>query len=179
MKRPFCIFALLLSLALTAWSNDTITYGYTQGQRTSLSLLENGASAWTQTYGYDSARRLQALAPSPGVFVRGPISVLQSFGKIDYRRVCNGGSLTLELSESLFRGRDAVRKVALFIRAFVQSGCQQLQLNTLNLETLRDAQRHPERHQNLVVRVWGWSGYFCDLDEAYQNQIIGRHIYGV
>ena len=32
--------------------------------------------------------------------------------------------------------------------------------------------------KNLVVRVWGWSGYFCELDEAYQNQIIGRHIYG-
>jgi len=43
---------------------------------------------------------------------------------------------------------------------------------------LRDAQRHPELHQNLVVRVWGWSRYFCELDEAYQNQIIGRHIYG-
>ena len=68
--------------------------------------------------------------------------------------------------------------LCLFIRAFVQSGCQQLQLNTLNVETLRDAQRHPERHKNLVVRVWGWSGYFCELDEAYQNQIIGRHMAG-
>jgi pyruvate-formate lyase len=119
-----------------------------------------------------------SLAPSPGAIVRGPLSVLQSFGKIDYRRICNGGPLTLELSDSLFRGRDASRKVALFIRAFVQSGCQQMQLNTLNVDTLRDAQRHPELHQNLVVRVWGWSGYFCELDEAYQNQIIDRHIYG-
>jgi pyruvate-formate lyase len=54
-----------------------------------------------------------------------------------------------------------------------------MQLNTLNVETLRDAQRHPERHKNLVVRVWGWSGYFCELDEADQNQIIGRHVYGL
>ena len=120
-----------------------------------------------------------SLAPSPGVPVRGPLSVLQSFGKLDYRRICNGGPLTMELADSLFQGRDAVRKVALFIRAFVQSGCQQLQLNTLNVDTLRDAQRHPELHKNLVVRVWGWSGYFCELDEAYQNQIIGRHIYGM
>ena len=119
-----------------------------------------------------------SLAPSPGVVVRGPLSVLQSFGKIDYRRICNGGPLTMEISDSLFQGREAAEKVALFVRAFVQSGCQQLQLNTLNVETLRDAQRHPERHKNLVVRVWGWSGYFCELDEAYQNQIIGRHIYG-
>lgn len=119
-----------------------------------------------------------SLAPSPGVVVRGPFSVLQSFGKIDYRRICNGGPLTMELADSLFSGCDTTQKLALFIRAFVKTGCQQLQLNTLNVETLRDAQRHPELHKNLVVRVWGWSGYFCELDEAYQNQIIGRHIYG-
>ena len=119
-----------------------------------------------------------SLAPSPGAPVRGPLSVLQSFGKLNYRRVCNGGPLTMELAESLFAGRDTVEKMALFVRAFVQSGCQQLQLNTLNVDTLLDAQLHPERHRNLVVRVWGWSGYFCELDETYQNQIIGRHIYG-
>jgi formate C-acetyltransferase len=119
-----------------------------------------------------------SLAPSPNVWVRGPLSALQSFGKIDYRRICNGGPLTMELSDSLFRGRGAAGKVALFVRAFVQSGCQQLQLNTLNVDTLRDAQDHPELHKNLVVRVWGWSGYFCELDRAYQDQIIGRHIYG-
>jgi formate C-acetyltransferase len=119
-----------------------------------------------------------SLAPSPDATVRGPISVLQSFGTIDYRRICNGGPLTMELADSLFRGAEAVGKVALFIRAFILSGCQQLQLNTLNVDTLRDAQRHPELHRNLVVRVWGWSGYFCELDSAYQNQIIGRHVYG-
>ena len=119
-----------------------------------------------------------SLAPSPGILVRGPFSALQSFSKIDYRRICNGGPLTMELSDSLFRGRDALSKVAMFVRTFVLCGCQQLQLNTLNVDTLRDAQRHPENHKNLVVRVWGWSGYFCELDEAYQNQIIGRHIYG-
>ena len=120
-----------------------------------------------------------SLAPSPGILVRGPISVFQSFGKLDYRRICNGGPLTMELSDSLFCGHGALEKVALFIRTFVHTGCQQLQLNTLNVDTLRDAQRHPERHKNLVVRVWGWSGYFCELDTDYQNQIIGRHIYGM
>jgi len=110
--------------------------------------------------------------------VRGPLSALQSYGKLNYRRVCNGGPLTMELSDSMFRGQESTRKVGMFVRAFVQSGCQQLQLNTLNVDTLRDAQRHPERHKNLVVRVWGWSGYFCELDEVYQNHVIGRHIYG-
>ncbi|MGO8678851.1 MAG: pyruvate formate lyase family protein [Limisphaerales bacterium] len=119
-----------------------------------------------------------SLAPSQGVKVRGPLSVLQSYAKLNYRRVCNGGPLTMELSDTVFRNPEAVRKVALLIRLFAHVGCQQLQINTLNVETLKDAKRHPERHRNLVVRVWGWSGYFCELDEVYQDQIIARHTYG-
>jgi formate C-acetyltransferase len=119
-----------------------------------------------------------SLAPSPGVRVRGPFSVLKSYSRINYQRICNGGPLTLEVSDTVFRNPEAVHQVALLIRLFAAVGCQQLQLNTLNVDSLKDAQVHPERHKNLVVRVWGWSGYFCELDEAFQNQIIGRHIYG-
>ncbi len=117
------------------------------------------------------------LAPAPGARVQGPISTLQSFAKIDYGRVCNGGPITLELSDSVFRDADAIRKTALLVRAFAQLDCQQLQLNSLNLETLIDAKAHPERHQNLIVRVWGWSGYFCELAPEYQDHIIARHFY--
>ena len=117
-----------------------------------------------------------SLAPSPGVQIRGPISVLQSFSKIDYSRICNGGPITMELADTVFRDEDAIRKVAMLIRTFVELGCQQLQINTLNVETLQEAKAHPERHQNLIVRVWGWSGYFCELDEPYQDHIIGRHM---
>jgi formate C-acetyltransferase len=53
-------------------------------------------------------------------------------------------------------------------------GGHQLQLNTLNRETLLDAKKHPERHRDLIVRVWGWSGYFVELDECYQDHIIER-----
>ncbi len=119
------------------------------------------------------------LAPSPGVKVRGPISVLQTYGKLDYSRVCNGGPITIELADSVFRDDDAIRRVALLIRAFAQIGCQQLQLNTLNVETLQDAKRHPERHRNLIVRVWGWSGYFCELAPEYQDHIVERHMYAL
>jgi formate C-acetyltransferase len=47
----------------------------------------------------------------------------------------------------------------------------------LNLETLLDAKMHPEKHKNLIVRVWGWSGYFCELAPEYQEQIIARHYF--
>ena len=119
------------------------------------------------------------LAPAQGAQVRGPFSVLYSFSKLDYRRICNGGPITLELSDSVFRDAEAVRKVALLVRAFAQLGCQQLQLNSLNVDQLREAQAHPELHKNLIVRVWGWSGYFCELSREYQEQIIARHLYAL
>jgi formate C-acetyltransferase len=82
------------------------------------------------------------------------------------------------LSDTVFRNPEAIHQVALLVRLFARCGCQQLQINTLNVEALREAKRHPEQHRNLVVRVWGWSGYFCELDEMYQDQIIARHCYG-
>ncbi|MGA2255897.1 MAG: pyruvate formate lyase family protein [Thermoguttaceae bacterium] len=119
------------------------------------------------------------LAPSPGVRVRGPLSVLQSFSKLDYRRICNGGPITLELSDAVFADGEALRKVALLVRSFAMLGCQQLQLNTINVAKLQEAKRHPERHRNLIVRVWGWSGYFCELEEPYQDHVIARHAFAL
>jgi len=117
------------------------------------------------------------LAPSPGTRLRGPISVLQSYAGIDYRRVCNGGPITMELSDTVFRGRESIHKVALLVRAFARLGCQQLQLNALSAETLLDAKAHPEAHRDLIVRVWGWSGYFCELAPEYQDHVIARHLH--
>ena len=120
-----------------------------------------------------------SLAPSPGIKTRGPISMLQTYGKIDYSRVCNGGPITMELSDTVFRDEEALGKVAMLVRSFAGQGCQQLQLNTLNPEILRDAKVNPENHKNLIVRVWGWSGYFVELDEPYQNHIINRVAYAL
>ena len=118
------------------------------------------------------------LAPAHTARVTGPTTVLQSFSKIDYGRIYNGGPITIELADTLFADEDAVRAVAAFVRTFAISGCQQMQLNTVRLEDLRDAQEHPERHRNLIVRVWGWSAYFTDLAPEYQNHVLQRHMYG-
>jgi pyruvate-formate lyase len=119
------------------------------------------------------------LEPSPGVTVHGPFSTLQSFAKIDYRRICNGGPITMELSDSVFRDPGSIRKVAMLVRTFAQLGCQQLQLNSLNPLILLDARLHPEKHRDLIVRVWGWSGYFCELAPEYQDHILARSLYTV
>ncbi len=114
------------------------------------------------------------LAPTPGTRLRGPISVLQSYSKLDYGRVCNGGPITLELSDSVFRSEGSIGKVATLVRTFAQLGGQQLQLNALSASELLEAKAHPEDHRDLIVRVWGWSGYFCELSPEYQDHVISQ-----
>ena len=113
-------------------------------------------------------------APALDVPVKGPISVVRSFTEPDLGPVCNGGPLTIEIHDSAFAMSDGVEKVAQLVKFFIARGGHQMQINTINRETLLDAQKHPERHRHLIVRVWGWSGYFIELDKEYQDQIIQR-----
>ncbi|MBR2344302.1 MAG: hypothetical protein IKA71_00765 [Lentisphaeria bacterium] len=119
-----------------------------------------------------------SLSPAPGVRANGILSIFRTYGKLPYEKLCNGGPITLELSPAYFRNPDALDRGIQIIRAFVLSGCQQLQMNLLDRETLLDAQKNPEKHRDLIVRVWGWSGYFTELDKAFQDQIIAREAYG-
>ena len=58
-------------------------------------------------------------------------------------------------------------------------GGLQLQLNAVNAELMKDAQAHPEKHRQLVVRIWGWSAYFVELDKEYQDHVMMRQQYQV
>lgn len=116
---------------------------------------------------------------SPSLMVRdaGPLSVISAMARPALKRVCNGGPLTLELHDTVFKNAEGSRKVAQLVRSFILLGGHQIQLNAVSRETLLDAQKAPEAHQNLIVRVWGWSGHFIQLDKAYQDQIIERTSY--
>ena len=118
-------------------------------------------------------------APSLDVPVKGPVSVVRSFTEPDLVPICNGGPLTIEIHDSAFAMSDGAEKVAHLVKFFIERGGHQLQINTINRETLIDAQAHPERHRHLIVRVWGWSGYFIELEKPYQDQIINRVELGV
>ena len=85
----------------------------------------------------------------------------------------------MEFHHSVFDSEDGVDKVAHLVRSFIQRGGHQLQLNTVNAERMRDAQLHPEKHRDLIVRVWGWSAYFVELDKEYQDHVIARQEYRV
>ena len=113
---------------------------------------------------------------SPAITTRldGPLSVIQSFTNYDLNKIINGGPLTMEIHDTVFRNEIGEKKVAQLVRLFIEQGGHQLQLNSINRDTLLNAQKHPEDYPNLIVRVWGWSGYFCELDKEYQDHIIKR-----
>ena len=118
---------------------------------------------------------------SPSLFAKidGPLSVIRSFSNQPLSRVMNGGPLTLEFHHTMFRDADCVSKVAQLVKAFVTLGGHQLQLNAVNLDRMKEAQEHPELHRQLVVRIWGWSAYFVELDRAYQDHVMARQEYTV
>jgi len=107
----------------------------------------------------------------------GPVSVVDSFTAPDLSETVNGGPLTLEFQQKMFEAPDGVTKVAQLVRYFIRRGGHQLQLNAVNRDTLLDAQAHPEKYPHLIVRVWGWSAYFVELDECFQNQVLRRQEY--
>ncbi len=113
-------------------------------------------------------------APSLNIKLSGPVSLIKSFTKPDLSKVINGGPLTIEFTDSVFTQAESITKVAQLVQLFILRGGHQLQLNTVNRDRLLDAQAHPENHRNLIVRVWGWSGYFVELDKCYQDHIIRR-----
>lgn len=108
---------------------------------------------------------------------QGPFSIVKSFCKPDLTRVCNGGPLTLEFHSSTFHSADGIKKLALLVRSFVEFGGHQIQLNTVDADTLKDAQIHPEKYGQLIVRIWGWSAYFVELDKRFQDHVIARSEY--
>lgn len=115
-----------------------------------------------------------SFSPSLDVKPDGLLSVISSFTKYDMTNIINGGPLTIEIHDTVFRNDIGIHKVALLVEQFIRMGGHQLQINSINRETLLDAQKHPEKYPNLVVRVWGWSGYFNELDVEYQDHIIRR-----
>jgi len=115
-----------------------------------------------------------SFSPALDAKTTGLLSVIQSFTKYDMTEIINGGPVTIEIHDTVLRNDVGISKTAMFVKNFILLGGHQLQLNSICRERLLDAQKHPENYPNLIVRVWGWSGYFNELDIEYQNHIIRR-----
>jgi formate C-acetyltransferase len=67
-----------------------------------------------------------------------------------------------------------IDKLSKLVRTYFQFDAHHVQFNVVDIETLKDAQKHPEEHRDLIVRVAGYSDYFVDIGKALQDEIISR-----
>ena len=115
----------------------------------------------------------EGISPFQGVDQNGPTSVIKSASKIDHLRT-GGTLLNQKFSPSFFNAEQSYSNLTALIRSYFSLDGHHIQFNVVNAETLREAQKHPEKYRDLIVRVAGYSDYFNDLGEDLQNEIIKR-----
>jgi trans-4-hydroxy-L-proline dehydratase len=115
----------------------------------------------------------EGISPFQGVDHNGPTSVIKSASKIDHLRT-GGTLLNQKFSPSFFNDENSYSNLTALVRSYFSLDGHHIQFNVVSADTLKDAQKHPERYRDLIVRVAGYSDYFNDLGEDLQNEIIKR-----
>jgi formate C-acetyltransferase len=115
----------------------------------------------------------EGISPVQGADRKGPSAVVRSAAKMDHART-GGTLLNQKLTPHLLEGEAGLAAAAGLVRTYFTLGGHHIQFNVVDAATLRRAQEHPEEHRDLIVRVAGYSDYFCDLGKDLQDEIISR-----
>ena len=115
-----------------------------------------------------------SFSPVNGSEKKGPTSMLRSISKIDHDLISNGCAVNLKLMPQMFDTDEGLEKMIALVEGYFSSGGMEMQPNVVSNAVLRDAQKHPEKHRDLVVRVSGYSALFHDLGAPLQDEIIAR-----
>jgi len=113
-------------------------------------------------------------SPCIGKDVNGVTAVLKSMGKVDGVEVHAGLSMTSRIDPEVFKSKDGIKRMADLLRVFVDQKIFHLQLNVVSSDVLKDAQKEPEKHRDLMVKVAGYNAYFTKLSKELQDTIIAR-----
>ncbi|KAA3657904.1 MAG: glycyl radical protein [Chloroflexi bacterium] len=115
----------------------------------------------------------EGISPVQGADRHGPTAVINSAAKMDHTRT-GGTLLNQKFTPQLLKDDDGLNKMVQLVRTYFKLDGHHIQFNVIDVDTLRAAQKNPEAYRDLIVRVAGYSDYFCDLGEALQNEIIER-----
>ena len=116
-------------------------------------------------------------SPYPGSCRNGLTAMLNSVARLPLSGI-NSGALNIRLQPELVRGQEGLDRLAALLRTYFELGGLQSQLTVVSAEQLREAQRHPEAHRDLMVRVTGYSAVFVDMARHAQDEIIRRQQMG-
>jgi pyruvate-formate lyase len=129
-----------------------------------------------------------AICPSNGADINGPTSNANSVGKAlggtardgkgmweDYLNLLpNGASHTITFNPSILKDDEHKEKFKAFLRGYAENGGTALQINMLDPDMLRDAQKHPQNYRHLLVRITGYNAYFVTVGRELQDEVIAR-----
>lgn len=115
----------------------------------------------------------EGISPVQGADRRGPTAVVKSASKMDHLKA-GGTLLNLKFTPSLVATEAGVDQWANLVRSYFKLDGHHVQFNVVGAETLRAARANPAEHRDLIVRVAGYSDYFCDLSPELQEEIIER-----
>jgi formate C-acetyltransferase len=116
----------------------------------------------------------EGCSPTQGTDVRGPTAAVRSVAKIDHVNLDAGTLYNLKLNPQSVEDESGMRKWMNLIRTYFDLGGHHIQFNVVTADTLRAAQKRPEKYRDLLVRVAGYSAFFVTMDKALQDDIIAR-----
>ena len=119
-------------------------------------------------------RLADGISPTTGMDVNGPTAVFKSVCTIDHYRCPNGVIFNQKVNPTVISTPEGMRKFIELIRTYIKMGGGHIQFNIVSADTLRDAQKNPEKHRGLVIRVAGYSAFFNEIHRDVQDSIIAR-----
>jgi formate C-acetyltransferase len=135
---------------------------------TVIGATPDGRKAWTPLS--------EGISPVQGADRCGPTAVLKSAARMDHART-GGTLLNQKFTPQVLKDDEGLDKLVQLIRTYFKLDGHHIQFNVVDAATLRAAQQNPEQYRDLIVRVAGYSDYFCDLSLALQEEIIARTEY--
>ena len=114
------------------------------------------------------------VSPAAGRDIKGPTAAANSVSRLDHYIASNGTLFNMKFHPSALEGRSGLESFVALVRGYFDRKGSHMQFNVVSRETLRDAQKHPEKYKSLVVRVAGYSALFTTLSKGLQEDIINR-----
>ncbi|MCZ2845223.1 MAG: formate C-acetyltransferase/glycerol dehydratase family glycyl radical enzyme [Candidatus Bathyarchaeota archaeon] len=118
-------------------------------------------------------------SPARGVDVEGPTAAVLSVAKYCNERILYGNLCNIKLTPKSLADKEGLERFIGLIRTFFDKKGWHIQFNVVSIETLRDAQKHPELYRSLLVRVAGYSARFIDLSPEVQEEVIARTLHSI
>lgn len=115
-----------------------------------------------------------AASPMMGRDINGPTATVKSVANVEPAKLEEGALFNLRFDPRGVQGEKGLNIIDGVIKTFFDSGGHHIQINVVDNETLKDAQKNPEKYKGLMVRVAGYMAYFTELDKSAQDAIIYR-----